>query len=260
MKITKVAGLTQSFMELTNELSQQPSLFSDRGVASPAVKQVVKRYTGQRAASNEEKCLLAAALRMMQASDREIADALECDVRSIPFMLAAAEKTGRIPALKERLRVLVGANAESASIALQRCLDNVMRFGCSDELSNMIKALSTTVGITTEKYLLLTGSATEIVEHRVAAGRDEVEAWARSNAITIEAEPVADTVANDSKSPAQVADCEQIQAVLSGGNGRDTTSTNPPATPDPTDHAAADQANGGGGGAAAGGGRRGPNG
>lgn len=192
--------LQQTCFELASELAKQPALFFDNGEATESLE----RYTGTRVATDDERCHLAAALRLIQASDREIAKLLHCDVRSIPLMLRVAEKSGRIPALKERLITLIGANAESAAIALNRLLESATHAEVNIERAAMIKALATTVGITTEKILLLTGSATEIVEHRVAAGRDEMEAWAKLNAIPIE-------VSVDLESPANGAKPKQIE-------------------------------------------------
>ena len=219
-------------MELATELSQQPALFSEIGLPTPSLE----RYTGSRVSNDDERCVLAAALRLLQASDREIAAAVKCDVRSIPLMLRAAEKSGRIPALKERLVTLTGANAESASIALQRLLDDATHYGPNDERASMIKAVATALGITTEKYLLLTGSATEIVEHRVAVGRDEMEAWAKANSIPIE-------VAIDLESIVNPVKTLQIGQSIDAGYHDATTRRHPPT--DPTDRAADDGRPGG---------------
>ena len=202
----------QTCLELATELSQQPALFSERGEPTAALD----RYTGKRVANDDDRCLMAAALRLLQASDREIAAAVKCDVRSIPLMLRAAERSGRIPALKDRLVTMVGANAEASSIALQRLLDDSMHASPNDERAGMIKAVATALGISTEKYLLLTGSATEILEVRVAAGREDMEAWAKANAIPVE-------VSIDLESPAQVAKPQQMQACLDSGHGLVTT-------------------------------------
>ena len=175
--------LTAETMELALELSSQPRLFSDKGVPEPSLLKVLN---GSRLERDEQRCLAACALRMLHRSDREIAATLHCDVRSIPLLLAAAEKSGRIPALKERLTLLAGANAETANIALGAFLDAATTGKGDLEDAAMIKSLATAAGISTEKYLLLTGSATEIVEHRIGAGREEMEAWARQNAIPIE--------------------------------------------------------------------------
>ncbi len=204
----------QTCLELATELSKQPALFSSLGEPTAALD----RYTGARVANDNDRCLMAAALRLLQASDREIAAAVKCDVRSIPLMLRAAERTGRIPALKDRLVTLVGANAESSSIALQRLLDDSIHFGPTDERAGMIKAVATALGITTEKYLLLTGSATEILEVRVATGREDMEAWAKANAIPVE-------VSIDLESPAKVANTQQMQGCLGDGHGLVTTKT-----------------------------------
>jgi len=204
-------------MELALELASQPALFSEKGEPTG---QLAERFTGARVELDDERCMAACALRLLGASDRELATALHCDVRSIPFLLASAERSGRIPALKERLTTQIGAAAESSAITLTRLLDDAASGGTSIELAAMIKAVGTSAGITTERYLLLTGCATEIVEHRVAAGREEMEAWARANAVQIEVEatPI------DSKSSAIAPNLIITGGFTPDGHGNDTSS------------------------------------
>lgn len=222
MKFAK-EHLTDECMELALELSSAPRLFSKFGEPAPILW---KKLTGQRLEMDEQRCLMASALRMLHRSDREIAATLRCDVRSIPLMLAAAEKSGRIPALKERLTVLAGANAESANIALGAFLNEASTGKGNLEDAAMIKSLATAAGISTEKYLLLTGSATEIVEHRIATGREEMEEWAKANAIPIEV-----TTPVDSESNSNTNNINVIEGVSTHGNVKDTSPPSNTQTP-----------------------------
>jgi hypothetical protein len=121
------------------------------------------------------------------------------------------------------------------------------------EMAAMIKAVSTANGVTTEKTLLLTGQATEIVETRVRAGREEFEQWWTSEVKPIEA--TVSAVDSGSASPAAIS--ELMNVLPAPGHEPDTsappdqgqTLTDPP-QPKPTTEPR--ETGGGGGGAAAG--------
>lgn len=171
----------QGCLELATELTHGPRLFDDLGQPTEAVT----RYTGDRVTQDLERCVMAGALRLLGCSDREISKACGCDTRSIPLMLDAAEKAGRIPALKDRLVKLTGHNAERAQIALADMLNRASNGHVTAELAAMIKAVATAGGINTTNLQLLTGAATEIVEVRAGAGRAEIEAWWREMAVDV---------------------------------------------------------------------------
>lgn len=200
--------------DVARELLKQPELISEllpedkpRTFLAEPAHEKVQRYTGARSTSDEheQRNLMIGALRLLGASDREIESACGVTRRSIPLILADLEKTGRVTPLKERLSKLVGDNAEQSAIALRILLDKAQQGQESMELSGMIKAVATSLGITVEKLQLLTGAATEIVETRVAAGRDEIEAWAKQFAIPVEvvASPVDTASAAESPVSAQ---------------------------------------------------------
>lgn len=170
----------QGCLALANELTKGPALFDEFGKPTDSVL----RYTGSRLLGDTERCIFVGALRLLGCSDRQIAAVAQCDVRSIPLMLVEAEKTGRIPALKDRLIQFTGQNAERAQIALAELLERATG-NVTMELAAMIKAVATAGGINTQNTQLLTGSATEIVQVRVSAGREEIERWARENFIDV---------------------------------------------------------------------------
>lgn len=197
-------NVNRTAQDVARELLQQPELISEllpedkpRSFLPEPATRSVQRYTGDRSTSpeHEQRNLMIGALRLLGASDREIETACHITRRSIAPILVDLEKTGRITPLKQRLAALVGDNAEQSALALRALLDKAQRGTESIELAGMIKATATALGITVEKLQLLTGAATEILEVRGAAGRDEIEAWAKQFAIPVEvvARPV-DTV------------------------------------------------------------------
>jgi hypothetical protein len=175
--------LALSCVELAREIAHGPAFFNSKGELTDAVV----RYTGGRVTQDAERCVLAGALRLLHYSDRQIAKAVGCDVRSIPLMVRQAESSGRIPALKERLQAIVSQNAEQSSIVLAQLLDRAAGGEDSIELSAMVKAVGQVNSFQVDKHQILTGAATEIIEVRVGAGMAEREAWAKANAIPIEA-------------------------------------------------------------------------
>ena len=221
--------LTQSCLDLAVELTRGAALFDRFGEPTEAIL----RYTGDRVIQDEERCLMVGALRLLECSDRQIAKAVGCDVRSIPLMLRSAEKGGRIPALKERLAQLTGSNAERAQLALAQLLNRAADGNGDIDLAAMIKAVATAGGINTQNLQLLTGGPTEILELKVGAGRAEIEEWARSLAVPIEATV---STPQDSTSRAEAAKPLQTQANPATGHVEDTAASgpNPPAAGDPT--------------------------
>lgn len=155
-------------------------------------------------------------------------------------MTAEIEKSGAIPALKERLTALVGANAEQSSIAVGQLLHETLGGERSLELAAMIKAVGQVSDFMTTKYQLLTGAPTEIRAQVGTAAKDEVEAWAKANAILIE--PVLAPV--ESESTATAANPQQIALVELAGHHDDTDQS--PTDGGPTGQPANSQEEGGG--------------
>ena len=207
-------SFSQNCLELALELTKGPELFDARGKPTSTAE----RYNGKRVANDDERSLMVGALRLLQCSDRQIASVVKCDVRSIPLMLRAAEKSGRIPALKERLSAMTGENAERAQIALRALLERASTGEGDVDLASMIKAVATAGGINTTNFQLLTGGPTEILELKVGAGREEIDAWARSLAIPIEATTTAVDLESSEKPPIS----QQIEAVQPSGHKDDT--------------------------------------
>lgn len=175
--------LALACQSLADEIARGPSFFDARGKITTAVD----RYTGSRLAKDSERCAFVAALKLLRYSDRQIAEVIKCDVRSIPLMVAEIEKSGAIPALKQRLVELTGANAEQSSLAVGQLIDEALGGKRSLELAAMIKAVGSVNDFMTTKFQLLTGAPTEIRATISAASQDEVTAWAKANAIEIEA-------------------------------------------------------------------------
>src|SRR5688572_25837044 len=96
--------LALACQQLADEIAHGPAFFDERGKVTSAVE----RYTGERLTKDSQRCAFIAALKILRYSDRAIAELLHCDVRSIPLAVAELEKSGAIPALKERLTALTG--------------------------------------------------------------------------------------------------------------------------------------------------------
>lgn len=118
-------------------------------------------------------------------------------------MVREAEKAGRIPALKERLQILVAQNAEQSGIVLAQLLQKAARGTDSLELSAMLKAIGQVNAFQVDKHQLLTGAATEILEVRMGAGQEERLAWAKAHSIPLE--PVDSDSTGTSPEPQQTA-------------------------------------------------------
>lgn len=206
MKATELIDCEQ----VARELATQPELL-------PAVR---GRLTGKRAASDEERNLFAAALRMIGQSDREIAAAVGCARESIPFLLAEAERSARVRPVKERLARLAESLAERSGIALHRLLNRVEDGVETVDLAAMLKATGTVYGIATDKSQLLTGAPTEILELRVGAGRAEIEQFCRQNSLPIEAT----VTAIDSASATKPTECSGDCSTRGYGHQADTES------------------------------------
>jgi hypothetical protein len=216
---------------VAQELLRQPEFFRDLEDSKSTGNEVavvprlaVERYTGSRSTADETKMLHVGAMRLLGFSDREIERKCGVDRRTIPHLLAELEKTKRIPAVKERLLVVVSDVAERTGLVLRRLLDRAESGECSTELAAMIKSVGTVTGISSEKVLLLTGSATEIVEHKVGAGREEFEAWWRDRVVPVTSEVTRAGGAFDSKSAVDTSVSEGFGGFDGVGHGQDTSS------------------------------------
>lgn len=238
------------------ELSQQPEFFSLYRDELPGTSRdkpvlALSRYNGIRS-GDEQVNLRVGAMRLLGLSDRAIERECGVDRRTIPHRLQWLEHRKLIPALKDRVAMRTGDLAERSALVLSVLLDRSLD-ECSLELASMIKAVATTHGITVEKMQLLTGQATEIVQHLGADGRGEIEAWARQVGaaieVTTEVQPGSDVSGT----------CPGGQTwPISAGLGASPTDPKSGAMLDgPADREAGDQGNGpaqGGGGGVAGGG------
>jgi hypothetical protein len=206
-------ALIQGVLDVTMELTRVGELFALDG--SPSDELV--RYNGKRVRSDEQRCLMIGALKLLRCSDREIARVVGCDVRTIAVVIEDLERSGRIPALKERLTRWTAENAEQSQIVLSRLLARGAAGEVDIDLAAMIKSVGTVGGINTTNLQLLTGQATEIVDVRVAAGREEIERWARDN-------NVIDLVPSDVQADGLAMEHQQKQGVSAGDASHDARS------------------------------------
>lgn len=204
------SSLALSCAELAREIVQGPAFFDSKGQVTDAVV----RYTGGRTTRDPERVAFVGALKLLNYSDRQIAALAKCDVRSISVMVEDLERTGRIPALKERLIGIVGRNAEQTGILVDQLVSEALAGDRTLELSAMLKAAGQVADKLVEKNQLLTGAATERIETVNAAATEEREAWFRANAIPIEA-------AVDSESSGTVEITEESKGFLVGDAVKD---------------------------------------
>lgn len=222
---------------LAAELVKQPELlagvFLDSATALPSSQQIVgavKEYTGTRSTTADDRLLMVGALRLLGASDREIERSCGVTRRSIPVMLAELEASGRVTPLKDRLVKLVGDNAERSSLLLRALMERGLDGICNIDLAAMIKAVGSVNSFQVEKFQLLTGQATEIVETRTGAGREEVERWWREMATPIKASVesestalqgnTADSAMNPAADTSLIPDAaEKLAGTKEGGGG-----------------------------------------
>jgi hypothetical protein len=251
----------QTAQDVARELISQPQLFSffdgeDGFSPTPAA---VQRYTGERSTGDDQRNLFVGAMRLLGASDRQIEDACKArgfglTRRTIPLILEELERSQRITPLKQRLALAIGDNAERANIALRVLLDKAVNGTVDLDLAAMIKAVGTVVGITTEKYLLTTGQATEIVETRTGAGREAFDQWWKEAVAPIQATvtPAVDAPPSDSTSAETPPVSEEIAKPEPFRDGSDTATRLPEDKrmdgdqDPPPDRGGGDVANGGG--------------
>ena len=204
------SSLALSCAELAREIVQGPAFFDSKGDVTDAVT----RYTGGRTTRDPERVAFVGALKLLNYSDRQIAALAKCDVRSISVMVEDLERTGRIPALKERLIGIVGRNAEQTGILVDQLVSEALAGDRTLELSAMLKAAGQVADKLVEKNQLLTGAATERIETVNGAATEEREAWFRANAISIEA-------AVDSESSGTVEITEESKGFMVGDAVKD---------------------------------------
>jgi hypothetical protein len=151
-------------------------------------------YTGKITCRNEARALSIAACKLAGLSDRETAKKLGCSRNTIAPVVALLERTGKLLGLQQRLSDKLGRVAEASADELNGLIgDGIWNL----DRSNAVKALAVAAGVATEKYLLLNGQATAIVEQRLGATpADQVAEWDAKlrhvfgSVIDIEAAPV----------------------------------------------------------------------
>lgn len=234
---------------LAAELSQQPEFFQfHRDSAEIADPPEVRpdllkpRYTGARS-DDEQTNLRVGAMRLLGLSDRSIERECGVDRRTIPHRLGFLEKTGRIPALKDRVATRTGDLAERSALVLSSLLDQASTT-CNTDLAAMIKAVATLHGISVEKMQLLTGSATERIEHIGGGGREAIEDWMRQMGITVDVTATVTDLESGRERPVPEANPQ----LADRGHGWDTATGQQPdlVTIRPATEREAEQGGGGG--------------
>lgn len=206
-------------------LSQPELLPAEKADGKPAHARGKGVYNGRRSAVDEMTRLKVGAMRLLGASDREIEETCHVDHRSIPALLASLEKTGQLPALKERVTLIVGDNAEQSGLLLRRLIAKGMDGEVTMELASMLKAAGAVNNFQVEQFELLNGRATQILEQRAGGGRAEFEAFMRQSGQVID---VAST-ANDSEASAGPQISAGNVGVSTDGHEPDTTAAVPSA-------------------------------
>ena len=192
MEVRSVNPVLSACEAAADALVSQPSLFSIPAPSSPEILTVATRpreFTGAITTRDERLVLLVGALRELRVSDREIARRCGIARESIPALVRAAEASGQLRPLKERLVGLLGDLAEQSGHALLELVEE-SRAGMSTQRSevvtSLIRGLGPVLGIATEKLQLLTGQATEIVVTKRDPGLDdELTAWLRARPIDV---------------------------------------------------------------------------
>jgi hypothetical protein len=195
MKLTTTQVLGDECKAIADELLKQPELlagvFLDSQPPLPddqTIVGAVKQYNGNRSTTDDDRLLMVGALRVLGASDREIERACGVTRRTIPVLLEALEKSGRVTPLKERLIKLVGDNAERSSLVLRKLLEDAQEGRCNLDLAAMLKAVGAVNVFQLEKFQLLTGAATERIETVVGGGREEFERWWKETAVPVDSQ------------------------------------------------------------------------
>lgn len=217
-----IQALNRTCTDVARSLMEQRTFFEDLRDDLPLserqlVAQHGERYSGARS-DDEATNLLVGAMRLLGCSDRAIEKKAGVDRRTIPFRLRNLEKAGRIPALKERLLVIVGEVAEQSGIVVSHLLAQVLASPGDADLAAMLRSVGQVNSFAVTQTQLLTGAPTEIVEHRAGAGRAEIEAFWKDAAIPIEAE----VVAVDSASTGKAAEPATSGASEPDRHGGDT--------------------------------------
>jgi hypothetical protein len=132
-------------------------------------------HTGAVVTSNDAKVLAIAACKLAGLSDKETAARVRCSRNTVGPVMEHLERSGRIPVLQERLTHHLGRVAESAALELDRVINDGV---WNTDTSGAVRSLGVAMGIATERLLLMTGQATQIIEQRVGApSADAVKQW-----------------------------------------------------------------------------------
>lgn len=234
---------------IARELAAQPEFFEFHRdaaeIADPPSQRpslALARYTGDRS-DDEQINLRVGAMRLLGFSDRAIERECGVDRRTIPYRLSWLEKTRRIPAVKDRVAMRTGDLAERAAIVLASLLDRAAHETNAD-LASMIKAVGTVLGITAEKMQLLTGAATERIEHIGGGGREAIEDWMRQMGITVDVTATVTDLESGRERPVPEANPQ----LADRGHGWDTATGQQPdlVTIRPATEREAEQGGGGG--------------
>src|SRR4029453_17680796 len=168
--------IADACVSMGDEVARQGDFFDALPIELPlckAARQIAS--TGKATSRDEARALAIAACKLAGLSDSETARRMGCSRNTIAPVIEQLERSGRIPSLQVRLQGKLGQVAESAADEIIRLIGEAQ---WNMDRAGAVRALGVTLGIATEKHLLLTGQPTAILEQRVGAPTaDAVREW-----------------------------------------------------------------------------------
>lgn len=168
-----------STANLMRAASPQAELLGPDGLLDAGLVESCKEFVhnGSRATLDQERCAVALSLLGAGVSRRQIAERLGMSRNTLDAIEHLGERGGQLEPLKERVaRELARLVGDAAS----EIRDTIHAGRRTVDAAAWLKAAATALGIGNQVHALATGSATEIVEHRVGPSREEQERWMRS--------------------------------------------------------------------------------
>ena len=104
------------------------------------------------------------------------------------------------------------AHEQRSSLLLRALMEKGMDGEVSVELAAMIKSVGSVNCFQVEKFQLLTGQATEIVEQRNGAGREEFDRWLKESALAVPAQVDSESTGGGAITGGLVADLPAVTA------------------------------------------------
>lgn len=169
-------SIADACLDVAEELVAQPSLF-DRDLVplNLPVLRAAKRLsnTGKIATRDDATAMAIAACKLSGMGNAETAKRVGVTHHTVRNVIRFLEESGRIPSAQERMAHQLGEMAESASTEITKLIDQADG-KWSPAAAGAVRALGIAVGIGVDKYQLLTGSPTQILEQRVGVPAADV--------------------------------------------------------------------------------------